>query len=40
MVIVVPPGDQDDPTRNPKFYDPIYDYLRDIGFDELSLEYM
>ena len=32
MVIVVPPGDSDDPTRKPEFYDPIFDYLRDIGF--------
>lgn len=32
MVIVVPPGDSDDPTRNPEFYDPTFDYLREIGF--------
>ncbi|MGC9258912.1 MAG: DUF2075 domain-containing protein [Phycisphaerae bacterium] len=35
MVIVVPPGNAEDPTRNPGFYDPIYDYLRRIGIDEL-----
>ena len=28
MVIVVPPGDNDDQTRSPSFYDPIYTYLR------------
>jgi len=32
MVIVVPPGDVEDPTRKPEFYDPTYDYLQEIGF--------
>jgi DUF2075 family protein len=32
MVIVVPLGDTDDPTRKPEFYDPIYSYLEEIGF--------
>jgi hypothetical protein len=32
MVIVVPSGDSDDPTRKPEFYDPTFDYLRAIGF--------
>lgn len=36
MVIVIPEGDSDDPTRNPLFYDPIYGYLKLIGFDELA----
>ena len=31
MVIVVPPGDHNDPTRDPSFYDPIYAYLTDLG---------
>lgn len=31
MVIVVPPGDHADPTRDPSFYDPIYHYLRGLG---------
>lgn len=35
MVLVVPPGDATDPTRDPAFYDPIYDYLRRLGFDQL-----
>jgi DUF2075 family protein len=35
MVIVVPPGDSEDPTRNPKFYDKTYEYLKDIGFTEI-----
>jgi hypothetical protein len=36
MVIVVPPGDPEDPTRKPAFYDPTFDYLRRIGFDEID----
>ena len=31
MVIVVPPGDKDDLTRPPAFYDPTFEYLRRIG---------
>ena len=36
-VIVVPQGDETDPTRAPAFYDPVYDYLRNIGVPELSI---
>ena len=32
VVIVVPPGDPDDVTRNNEFYNPTYEYLRQIGF--------
>ncbi len=32
MVIVVPRGDLDDPTRLPEFYDPTFEYLSQIGF--------
>jgi len=32
MVIVVPPGDLEDPTRSPAYYDPTFDYLRNVGF--------
>lgn len=32
MVIVVPPGDSDDPTRKPEFYDPTFQYLGAVGF--------
>lgn len=35
MVIVVPAGDGDDPTRLPSFYDPTFEYLRGIGFREI-----
>lgn len=39
MVIVVPEGDnnniQRDDTRNPEWYDGIYDYLRSIGIKEI-----
>jgi hypothetical protein len=31
MVIVVPPGDHEDPTRQSNFYDPMFDYLKEIG---------
>lgn len=31
MVIVVPPGDLEDPTRKPEFYDPTFEYLGEIG---------
>lgn len=32
MVIVVPEGSDDDPTRKPEYYDPIFNYLEGIGF--------
>lgn len=35
MVIYVPEGDGDDPTRQPSFYDGTYEYLRRIGIPEL-----
>lgn len=35
MVIVVPEGDVEDQTRNSKFYDPTFEYLKSIGFDSL-----
>jgi hypothetical protein len=35
MVIVVPPGDRGDPTRDPTFYDPTFEYLRKIVFREI-----
>ncbi len=33
MIIVVPNGDKNDPTRHPDFYDSTYEYLAGIGFD-------
>ncbi|MBX3398114.1 MAG: DUF2075 domain-containing protein [Gemmataceae bacterium] len=33
MVIVVPEGDLDDPTRDPSYYDSTFDYLREIGLN-------
>jgi hypothetical protein len=33
MVIFVPPGNRDDPTRPPAFYDATFRYLTDIGID-------
>lgn len=35
MVIVVPYGDKDDPTRKSEYYDPIFNYLKEIGFNEI-----
>lgn len=35
MVICVPAGDPTDATRNPRFYDPIYEYLRELELPEL-----
>ena len=35
MVIVIPPGDVDDPTRPPSFYDPTFKYFQEIGFEVL-----
>jgi DUF2075 family protein len=32
MVIVVPAGDATDPTRDPTYYDPTFEYLGQIGF--------
>ncbi|MEZ6139335.1 MAG: DUF2075 domain-containing protein [Zavarzinella sp.] len=35
MVIVVPEGDERDPTRSSAFYDPIWSYLQEIGFERI-----
>jgi hypothetical protein len=35
MVIVIPPGDEEDPTRKAEFYDPTYKYLSGIGLKEI-----
>ena len=32
MVIVVPSGDETDPTRKPEFYNSTFEYLKSIGF--------
>ncbi len=36
MVIVVPSGDFEDPTRNPEFYDSTFEYLKNIGVTVLE----
>ncbi|MCX5799497.1 MAG: DUF2075 domain-containing protein, partial [Proteobacteria bacterium] len=36
MVIVIPSGDMEDPTRIPAFYNPIYQYLTEIGFTTIE----
>jgi hypothetical protein len=35
MAIVVPNGDHKDPTRNPKYYDPTYEFLCALGIPVL-----
>jgi len=35
VVIFVPKGDQTDATRNPKFYDGTFEYLKEIGIKEI-----
>ena len=35
MAIVVPEGDEEDHTRPKKFYDPTFNYLKEIGFEEI-----
>lgn len=35
MIIVVPPGSAEDPTRKSEFYDPTFEYLKSIGFEEI-----
>lgn len=35
MIICVPEGNPDDPTRLPEFYDPTYNYLKSLGLIEL-----
>ena len=32
MVLVIPSGDLDDPTRKPEYYDSTFAYLKEIGF--------
>lgn len=35
MVLVVPEGNSEDPTRNPAYYDSTYKYLKDIGIQTI-----
>lgn len=36
MVVFVPPGDVNDPTRSPGFYDATFNYLKELGVPELD----
>lgn len=36
MIILVPAGDAEDPTRRPEFYDKTFNYLESIGFEAVS----
>ncbi|NLW83581.1 MAG: DUF2075 domain-containing protein [Phycisphaerae bacterium] len=35
MVIVIPAGNSEDPTRDPKFYDSTFEYLKTIGLPDI-----
>jgi hypothetical protein len=36
MVIFVPPGDSDDQTRLPEYYNSTFEYLRELGIPEIT----
>jgi hypothetical protein len=36
MVVVIPEGRPDDPTRKCDFYDPTFDYLKSICFPDIQ----
>jgi hypothetical protein len=36
MVVFVPPGDTNDPTRTPSFYDSTFSYLKELGISEIG----
>jgi Uncharacterized conserved protein (DUF2075) len=36
MVVFVPPGDVNDPTRSPTFYDSTFNYLTELGIPEIA----
>lgn len=38
MVIVVPEGDDEDPTREKEYYDATFEFLRNIGTKPLRQE--
>jgi hypothetical protein len=35
MVLVIPEGNDDDPTRNPDYYDNTFNYLSGLGIPAL-----
>ena len=36
MIIVVPNGDTEDPTRKPEYYDATFNYLKSLGIPVIS----
>lgn len=36
MIVFIPPGDPDDQTRSPAFYDSTFSYLRGLGIPEIG----
>ena len=35
MIIFIPKGDASDHTRDPKYYDETYEYLKKVGIQEI-----
>jgi hypothetical protein len=35
LVVFIPKGDENDPTRKPLFYDETYEYLKQLGLKEV-----
>jgi hypothetical protein len=36
MAIFVPPGNRGDHTRDPRFYDETFNYLNELGIEEIK----
>src|SRR5215831_12380754 len=36
MIVFVPLGDTNDPTRSPEFFDQTFDYLKELGLSEIA----
>lgn len=36
MVLFIPPGSNEDPTRSQQYYDPTFAFLKDVGIQELA----
>jgi hypothetical protein len=36
MVVFVPPGNPNDPTRSPAFFESTFEYLKELGIIEIE----
>jgi len=36
LVVFIPKGDENDPTRKPLFYDETYEYMKELGLKEVT----